>query len=129
MIGLLDMELEVIGNKISNSPHIYDKLDEIEEPIPLLQSDFKWTTHPIHLVEIIESILELKCINNGDVLNDEFYSFVGKVLNVNLSKHSGKLYKIRHRGEDINGSKDRIRFITMMHQALSNRMEVLDNKR
>ncbi len=130
MIEYLEVEIDIVNKKIATNPQLYDRIDnEIFEDRKLyIQSNYNWTSNPIDLVEVVESLLQLGCINNGDVIKNDFYEFVGHIFNVNLTRHSGKMYKICNRPDSANIPNKRIHFLPKMLAALSERIADLDEK-
>lgn len=130
MIEYLEVEIGIINQKIALNPQLYDKLDnEITATMNSCSvSNYKWTANPIYLVEVVESLLQLGCINKGDVVKRDFYEFVGQIFNVNLTRHSAKMNKICNRPDNVDIPYKQIHFLPKMLNALSQRIAELDEK-
>ncbi len=130
MIEYLEVEIGILNQKIALNPQFYDNLDNEESTVKksCLQSSYIWTANPIDLVEVVESLLQLGCFNKGDVVKSDFYEFIGQIFNINLSRHSGKMYKICSRPDSADIPHKRIHFLHKMLSALSERIAKLDEK-
>ncbi len=130
MIEYLEVEIGIINQKIALNPQLYDKLDnKITFDVKRYnESGYSWTANPIDLVEVVESLLQLGCINKGDVVKSDFYEFVGQIFNINLARHSAKMNKICNRPYNVDIPHKQIHFIPKMLIALSQRIAELDEK-
>ncbi len=103
-------------------------------PLDKAPNDFKqdkiyeWTGDHIELVEIVESILLMRNINSGNVTKCEFYAYVGKVLNIDLSNHNKILGDMRSRKDDFSNIDRRIHHLPRMIEALAEKLKLLDRK-
>ena len=124
------MEISIIEQKINFNPEHYVNVDEVERAGERYYppTKFKWTAQPIDLVELVDSMIQLGCINNGDVKRKEFYEFIGSALNIDMSSHSVKLNKIVGRSYNPNNPNERIHFIPKLLEAFIERLKKLDNK-
>lgn len=124
------MEMSIIERKIKNNPEHYSSIDEVERAGECYYppTKFQWTAQPIDLVELIDSIIHLGCINNGNVKRKEFYEFIGSALNIDMRSHSVKLNKIAGRSYNPNNPNDRIHFLPKLLASLIDRLNELDDK-
>jgi len=124
------MEIRIIDQKIEHNPEHYNGIDEVERAGGLYYppTKFHWTAQPIDLVELIDSIISMGCINNGEVVRKEVYEFIGCALNIDMSNHRGKLNKICGRSVVYNDPHSRIHFIPKLLEAFTLRLEELDKK-
>ncbi len=127
---LLELEINIIEQKIEKNHSHYAAIDEVERAGEKYYppTSFKWTAQPIDLVELVDSIIHLGCINNGNVTRKDFYEFIGSALNVDVKNHRGKLHKISIRSYNPNKSNERIHFLPKLIEALAERLKELDNK-
>ncbi len=126
---IIECEIEIIKdalthNAIKNRCSL-SKNSKSDKPE---SKSYFWTSGDIDLVEVVESMLLLGSINNGNVTKKEFYKYVGKMPNVDLSQHNKTLHDIRYRKDDFSEIDKRVRFIPQMQQALSNKLKYLDGK-
>lgn len=122
--SIIEVEIDILKEIIQNNSEIAaackkDKNDKL----------YKWTGTKREIVELIESVLLLGSINNGNVTKSEFFEFIGKILNVNLSNHNKILDDILTRNDDFEIEDKRIKYLPMMCIALSKKLQQLDRKR
>lgn len=93
-----------------------------------VESNFKWTGSKSEIVEVVESILLIGNINNGNVSKKEFYEFIGNLLQVDLSNHNNILDSISRRKDDLSCDDRRIRFLPKLTNVISQRLQERDSK-
>lgn len=126
---LIECEIVIIRDTIlslslSNQCSIFPRSDSNTPQ----QRNYYWTGDDIELVEVVESMLLLGSVNNGNVTKKEFYEYVGKMLNVDLSYHNKILSDIKGRKDDLSKIDRRIRYFPKMLQALADKLQKLDMK-
>lgn len=98
----LDMELEIIWNKIAEC---YVRFDELFLPIPnLLESDgheFKWPSVKNLWLPLIKGKLDLSRTYNWDIAHNTYGGFFGKVLKSTPSKSSVDFKKKLKKNENV----------------------------
>ena len=128
--SLIKIEIDIIEQKIRNRAEHYAAIDEVERAGERYYPPtiFKWTAQPIDLVELVDSIIHLGCINNGDVTRKDFYEFIGSALNVDMKNHRGKLNKTSSRSYNPKRPDERIHFLHRLLDAFRERLRELDEK-
>lgn len=119
---ILECEIRILRDMLKRIPLDKNPNDFKQAKI------FEWTGDHIELVEIVESILLMRNINSGNVTKCEFYAYVGKVLNINLSNHNKILGDIRERKDDFSNVDKRIHHLPRMIEALAEKLKLLDRK-
>lgn len=131
LVDFLDLELCVLDTKTKfpSASAVANYLEPVLDPQIAGNSEFTWTDNKTHLVEIIESILRLRSINNGKVVKSDFMRHMGNALNIDLKNHSSLLNDILNRYDDPDTQNARIFYIKNMYDALSDKLEYLDQNR
>lgn len=131
LLDFLDLELCVLDTKTKfpSASAVANYLEPVMNPQITNTSEFTWTDNKTHLIEIIESILHLRSINNGRVVKSDFMRHIGSALNIDLKNHSSLLNDILNRYDDLDTQNARIYYIKNMSDALSDKLENLDKNR
>ncbi len=119
---ILECEIRILRDMLKRMPLDKAPNDFKQDKI------YEWTGDHIELVEIVESILLMRNINSGNVTKCEFYAYVGKVLNIDLSNHNKILGDIRSRKDDFSNIDRRIHHLPRMIEALAEKLKLLDRK-
>lgn len=91
-------------------------------------SPYKWTGTKSELVEVIESILLIGSINNGNVAKKDLYEFIGNVFQVDLSNHNNILDHIYNRKDDMTSYDRRLKYLNKLSRVLSQKLQDRDRK-
>ncbi len=119
---ILECEIRILRDMLKRMPLDKAPNDFKQDKI------YEWTGDHIELVEIVESILLMRNINSGNVTKREFYAYVGKVLNIDLSNHNKILGDMRSRKDDFSNIDRRIHHLPRMIEALAEKLKLLDRK-
>ncbi len=91
-------------------------------------SPFKWTGSKSEIVEVIEAMLLIGSINDGNVTKKEFYEFIGNALQVDLSNHNNILDHIYNRKDDVGAADKRVKYLNKLTNAISRKLQERDSK-
>lgn len=127
--AILDCEITILRDCIECLPKNCNLMESVKLPKnPKSAKLYRWTGDSIEIVEVVEAMLLLGSINNGNVTKREFFAYISDVLNVDLSNHNKILYDLRYRNDDFSVDDNRIRYLHKMIVALSRKLKQLDNK-
>lgn len=93
-----------------------------------LGTPYKWTGSKSEIIEVIEAILLVGSINNGDVAKKDFYEFIGKVLQIDLSNHNNILDHIYKRKDYLSNNDKRIKYLQKLTNAIARKLQERDYK-
>lgn len=94
----------------------------------ITNSPYKWTGSKSEIIEVIEGILLLGSINDGNVVKKEFYDFIGKALHVDLSNHNNILDHIYNRKDDVSDIDRRVHYLYKLINTISRKLQERDQR-
>lgn len=114
--ALIDIEIEMMSCGLSQG--------ELEsQPTQTKKKRIKlhWTDQLSDLVELAYGLVAKQSVNGGHALLKNIVCGLEELFNVDLSNHPHLFYAIRHR------KKDRAVFLNALHDALTSKMDDMDN--
>lgn len=117
--------------------YINKAISLLEQAVELIKSDhsivqqqpatsaakYIWTGKSVHLVELVYSIAEMRCVNNGDVGIAELIDYIATMFGVQIKDCFGAYCDIKRRKGD-----SRTYFLDQLRERLNDRMERDDQK-
>ncbi|KKB49483.1 RteC domain-containing protein [Parabacteroides gordonii] len=88
-----------------------------------MRGSYQWTGSVVELVELMYSLDEVKCINNGEITINELTAFFGTLFDIDIRDSYGAFSDIKKRKDE-----SRTYFLDKLRERLNKRMERDDDK-